>query len=138
MAFYIDSLLRWNSEKQKTCHLTTDDHSPDGIKALVAFAYRIGLSAHTIQRQKTQLDHWLYPYLLLSPRFRRIAQRYGAIEVTVAELAWLCARQGMRPKLSLAPDIPVDPTDPTVDDDKVASMQARLQAAREALRGGTL
>lgn len=88
VTIYVDDLVNWGGSEtfkwKESCHMSTDDHSPEGLEALHRFARSIGLRRDWFQ------DHYLMPHYDLNKSRRGVAVARGVIELSCQDMHRTC------------------------------------------------
>jgi hypothetical protein len=103
-AIYVDEIVRWDIKPasgaeryfgngKPSCHMSTPDHSPEGLAALHRFAEKLGMRRSWFQNDKVM------PHYDLTPSKRALALKAGAVGVTGQDIIRLCARYDLRQEL---------------------------------------
>lgn len=89
MSIYVDSEAPWGGsatfKSPKSCHMASDDYSPEGIEAFHRFAESIGLKRVWYQQ------HAIMPHYDLFPSKRILAVKRGAIVVRTDQMIERCS-----------------------------------------------
>ena len=91
---YVDTLHDYGWVYGASCHMSTDDHSTEGLELLHKMAVSIGLRRRYFQDKPT------CPHYDLTASKRALAVKAGAIEVSGREFVRKCGRKHVKAYLN--------------------------------------